>query len=612
MSMAEALRTGQVEEPDAAWTAAVRADARSCRRLGVPPADMVREYQMLRQEMWRALYRRLVGGPAADFCDIPEHLDIALDTMVGIAYDIYWAEAGEVHGSEQGVGQGALQHYDLLACYTLDSILFIRPDDGRILEANEAAIKAYGYTREELLSLTIDDLRAPEEATHAAERLAKAERFGVFYQTLHRRKDGSTFPVEVSACGVAMGRERVLVSIIRDVTERKRAEEALKESEEGLRLVLAHSPDVMFRQDRDLRYTWVMNAPPPFTEEQILGKTERDIFGREEALCLAEHKRRVIETGRGEAFEVSLTIAGAEHCYLESVEPARDSEGRVVGIYGYVRDITARKRAEDALRQGEERLRLAQTSAHIGVWEWNVRTNEDVFSPELNELFGLPPGTVTTYEGWRQRVHPEDIARVEAERDDALANRRSFDLEYRILHGSGEVRWLFAKGGAVYDEAGEIVRVFGVNGDITERKRVEEALRASQGSLAEAQRLAHLGNYAFEVPAGEVRWSRETFRILGMDPSQGEPTIEEYMQLVHPDDRALVRQAVEQASSERKPFDIEYRVILRGGGDQIHPQRRGAGRKRRRPRHEDLRHNPGHHRPQAWGGRARAAAGANS
>ena len=128
----------------------------------------------------------------------------------------------------------ALRRYELLASHSRDIVLFMRLDDGRILEANAAAQSAYGYSREELLTLSVRHLRAPDTRSSLAEQLARAGTGDLLFETVHQRRDGSTFPVEVSARGATIDGARTIISVVRDVTERKRAEEALREANRQL------------------------------------------------------------------------------------------------------------------------------------------------------------------------------------------------------------------------------------------------------------------------------------------------------------------------------------------------------------------------------------------
>ena len=122
------------------------------------------------------------------------------------------------------VAAEVLRKYQMLSENSRDIVLFVR-QDGRIIEANEAAVSAYGYTREELLALTVFDLRTPEDLPAAAGQLAAADATGILFEAEHRRKDGTAFPVEVSSRGTDVGGQRVILSVIRDITQRKRAEQ---------------------------------------------------------------------------------------------------------------------------------------------------------------------------------------------------------------------------------------------------------------------------------------------------------------------------------------------------------------------------------------------------
>lgn len=146
---------------------------------------------------------------------------------VAVAHDITYRKRAEE----------VLKRYQVLAERARDIVVFIRLD-GQILEANQAAVAAYGYPREELLRLNIRDIRAPETRAITAEQMAQADTEGILFETMHRRKDGTQFPVEVSSRAATIGGERVLLSIVRDITERKQSEAALREGEDRLQMAL--------------------------------------------------------------------------------------------------------------------------------------------------------------------------------------------------------------------------------------------------------------------------------------------------------------------------------------------------------------------------------------
>jgi PAS domain S-box-containing protein len=145
----------------------------------------------------------------------------------------------------------------------------------------------------------------------------------------------------------------------------------------------------------------------------------------------------------------------------------------------------AAAKVADLLRESEERLRLAQAIADLGIWDLNLKTHELVWTPETCRLYGLEPDAqVGIYERWRQLVHPDDVDRVERDRRQAIEQGGPYSSECRIRFASGAIRWIASKGKVYFDADGTPARMLGVNIDITERKRAEESLRESQARLA--------------------------------------------------------------------------------------------------------------------------------
>jgi PAS domain S-box-containing protein len=166
---------------------------------------------------------------------------------------------------------------------------------------------------------------------------------------------------------------------------------------------------------------------------------------------------------------------------------------------------------------------------------------------------------------WTKVLHPDDRERVMVE--DARTNESGdpFSIEYRQIAKDGRVIWIHDEAVLVRDATGKPSFWHGVLYDITERKEAEEALRRSEASLAEAQRMAHLGSWEWNVRTGEVWWSDEVFRIYGFEPGEFTPSLERLMEVVHPDDRTLVTERIEAALNQSELYDFEHRILRPDG-----------------------------------------------
>lgn len=235
-----------------------------------------------------------------------------------------------------------------------DIMLFVRRD-GKILDANEAAVRAYGYSLDKLLSMDIRDLRAPETLPATESQLGQADTHGVLFETTHRRNDGSTFPVEVSSQGATLGGERVLFSIIRDISERKADERRLKETRDTLQAVVNATPLAIIALNMD--YTVRLWNP---AAERLFGWRSEDVLGKPYPLVPAQggdqFRRNFAEMVLGTFPQGSEIRRKRKDGTLVDISiwtsVLRDTAGQVVGVVGVLADISERKRAE------EERERL--------------------------------------------------------------------------------------------------------------------------------------------------------------------------------------------------------------------------------------------------------------
>jgi PAS domain S-box-containing protein len=228
-----------------------------------------------------------------------------------------------------------------------------------------------------------------------------------------------------------------------------------------------------------------------------------------------------------------------------------------------------RKSAEESLLRSEGYLAEAQRLTHTGSWAWQIAGRKAVhLSDQWYRIYGLDPEDgLPTMEQLLQRTHPEDQARWREVIDRATEEKSNYDMEYRILLPAGTVKYIHVVGHPVLDASGNLLRFVGSSTDISERKRAEEALRRSEGYLAEAQRLSHTGSWARVAATDEIRYASEEFyRVLGFEAREGPPRFETFLQRVHPDDRAKVREMTEKARREKAEYEMDYRIIHPGGG----------------------------------------------
>ena len=230
------------------------------------------------------------------------------------------------------------------------------------------------------------------------------------------------------------------------------------------------------------------------------------------------------------------------------------------------RKIAAAQQARDA---SEERLRLAQAAANIGTFDWDIPAQTVVWSAETERIWGVPLGSFGgTYEDWRRQVHPDDVA--EAERLAQLSLTHPdipYVFEHRLIRPDGTVRWIHAKAKTLRDVVGRPIRMIGVNLDITERKRAEEALRESEERLRLALEGGNLGSWDVDVRTGFARWNRRHALMQGYEPVDGPVTMDLWRERVHPDDLERVMGAIERAKREHGLFAEEHRLSQPDNGD---------------------------------------------
>jgi PAS domain S-box-containing protein len=278
--------------------------------------------------------------------------------MLGIASDIT-----ERKRAEEALRESETKFRSLFE--SSPDAVFLTIPDGKITAANPAARAIFGMTEEELCQVGRDGLVAPDDRrlTPALEICTREGRCNTELSFV--RKDGTRFDGEVSSVIVPGVPTRSFV-VVRDITERKRAEEELRLTNDRFKVSLRGSPVVVFNQDLELRYTWLYCPDLGHSPAEIIGKRDRDIFPRAEDAELTEAiKAEVIRTGCRRRQEIVLDFRGKERLYDLLVDPLLDSEGKIAGVTCAAIDITERKRAQEALIRSEKLASLGRMAATI-------------------------------------------------------------------------------------------------------------------------------------------------------------------------------------------------------------------------------------------------------
>ncbi len=488
----------------------------------------------------------------------------------------------ELRGSE--ALKGAILQSALDCVVTIDG-------DSRILEFNPAAEQTFGYARSMVLGQGMAELIIPPEYREMhhkglARYLATGEGplLGRRIEVEAIRADGSRFPVELAITPTEVGGQPRFTAYLRDVTERKRSErdlvaakEVAQEAEKHLQLAL--------RSGRIGTWSWDLGNGLVDADARV-----REIFGFDEGGPISiqaffdrmhpEDPQRVAAAveaarqGEGEyevEFRVVLPPSGELRWVMTRGIVTKHADGPATGITGTTWEITERRRTEDAVREGELRLRLAVEAADIGIWDFDPLTGDLRWDARCKVLFGLPPDAHVSYEdAFLASLHPDDREATDAVVQATLApdGPGSFDIEFRTvgLH-DGIERWVASKGRAVLED-GRVVRFTGTIRDVTARMAAERALRDSQERLRAALLASRTGTFRWDLRGDAFEMDEGFERLLGLSPGQAPRggIVDVVATFVHPDDRTRVTAEVARIAAEGGETVVEYRVIRADSG----------------------------------------------
>ncbi len=271
------------------------------------------------------------------------------------------------------------------------------------------------------------------------------------------------------------------------------------------------------------------------TKEELKDWSRLGIVHPDDLPRVIEAWRRAIETGQGYEIEQRNRRAdGVYRWFQVRARAARNAEGKITAWYWLLSDIEDRKKAEEALQSNERNPSLIINTMPTLAWSARPDGSADFFNQHYLDYIGLPSEKLLGW-GWTVAVHPEDLsALIETWRSTMSAGKPA-EGEARLRRFDGEHRWFLFRANPMRDESGEIVKWYGTNTDINDRKRAEAEVKESYLRLAEAQQLSKTGSFITDLVADDHNWSEETFRIFEFDPGT-KVTVQMIRNMIHPED----------------------------------------------------------------------------
>lgn len=367
--------------------------------------------------------------------------------------------------------------------------VYVVDKDFRYIVAEGPVTEAFGLTRQMLEGRTVTEVFPDERGNRMEDRLRR--NFAgetISYETTH---NGRTYWTQQAT--IEPAREQVII-VTMDITERKKAEESLKHSEERFRQFMEHLPGLAWIKDLQGHYAYANAAAQKAfrTPSDILyGKSDAEIFSVEVASQFMSHDQRAITEGGVQVIETLEHEDGPHHSLMTKF-PIPGLDDSIAFIGGIAIDVTERMRAEEALRHSEERMRLAIESNRMVAWEWDPATDKIITSANIVDVYGMTgvDGAANAF----ALIWPEDLPAHQEKVDRVMLYGGEYHSEFRITRPvDGRVMWMEEWASSLTDAHGRVTRLVGIVTDVTERKQAEQSLKQARAQAeATADRMASL------------------------------------------------------------------------------------------------------------------------
>jgi PAS domain S-box-containing protein len=363
----------------------------------------------------------------------------------------------------------------------------------RWLLVNDRLCEILGYPREELVRKNWDEMTHPDDLEQNLQlfnRLLTGEIEHFTFDKRYLKKDGNVVQTTIHTRVFRKDDGTIdhVVVLVEDITAHKQAEEAVRQSHAELRAIYDGMADGLLVADIETRRFVRANASIchmlGYSQSELLSLAVKDLHP-EADLPFAVGQFDALAEGTLSVSEEIPVLRKDGTVFYAVVSTSRVTYADRRCVVGFFRDVTERRRAAEVLRASEERYELAVRGAGVGIWDWNLRTGKVYYSPRWKILLGYDDEDIgDSVEDWAALLHPDERDWIIKFQDDFLAGTSpTVTVEYRLRHKDGSYRWIVAHGLAVRDNQGKAIRLVGSHGDITDRKRAEEALERERQSL---------------------------------------------------------------------------------------------------------------------------------
>ncbi len=585
---------------------------------------------------WKAIHQHCLSG-AIEKCD-EDPFPRADGRIDWVRWEIHPWHTGE--GTIGGIiifsevithrkqAESHMNHFRTLLNHSNDAIEVLDTETLRFVDMNETECRVLGYSREELLSMSIPDIVPVFNWDRHRKIIQQIDASGnARIESVRRRKDGTTFPVEVSLKLVELEMS-YLVCIVSDISGRKKTEKMLERHTRFYAALSQCNQAIVHGSDEvrlfeeicriavqfgGMKMAWVglvdevAHLVKPVAccgnETAFLNdiSISTDLTGTYSVAPTAVAIREDRAYWCQDLFQDEATLPWREIIgraqWASSASLPLHREGRVIGAFVlYSNEVNAfdeltrnllvemamdisfaldgfdrefrRRQVEEALRESEIRLRQTTEMSNIAIWEYDVETDQMTRSANHDQLYGMPRQEIWRSATFLNATHPDDRERARETVFSALApgGADTYAFDFMVTQPDDNICWLWVKGTVLKrDSRGNGLLVRGVLIDVTERMQTREALQESQGQLDLALHSAGMGVWSVDLIANQRHFDKRTCQLLGIDPATFTGSAQEFFAAIHPEDRDIVKLSLARTIEQNVPYESDYRALWRDG-----------------------------------------------